>query len=103
MHNNGTNRIILPSNGPVLSSVAPVQAGVRIAANAAGVAICPFAGDQSLPMQLTAEQATALGVNLISAAALQQHAVRAAQEATKANTADPFAHEKTPPPIVIAD
>jgi hypothetical protein len=98
MHNNGTNRLILPERGPILSTVAPPPAGIRIEANAAGVGITPFIGDQALPMQLTAEQATGLGVSLISAAALQQQALAAVQEAP-----DPFKHEKTPPPIIIAD
>jgi hypothetical protein len=98
MHNNGSNRLILPERGPILSSASPPPAGIRIEANAAGVGICPFIGDQALPMQLTVEQATSLGVSLISAAALQQQAIAAAQRAP-----DPLAHEKTPPPIIIAD
>jgi hypothetical protein len=77
MHNSGSNRLILPSKGPVLASTATPQAGFKIEANAHGVGIIPFVGDQSLAMQLTAEQATGLGVSLISAAALQGHALAA--------------------------
>jgi hypothetical protein len=83
MHNNGSNRLILPTKGPILSTVAPPPAGIRIEANAHGVGIVPFIGEASLPMQLTVEQATALGVSLISAAALQQHAVQAVHDSAK--------------------
>jgi hypothetical protein len=82
MHNNGSNRLILPEHRPVLSSVAQPQAGFKIEANAQGIGVIPFVGDQSLSMQLTAEQATGLGVSLISAAALQGHALQAAREST---------------------
>jgi hypothetical protein len=80
MHNNGSNRLILPQRGPVLSSIAAPQAGIKIEVNAQGVGIVPFVGDNSLPMQLTRDQATGLGVSLISAAALGQHAANSAHE-----------------------
>jgi hypothetical protein len=78
MHNNGSNRLILPQRGPVLSSIAAPQCGFNIGVNAQGVAVTPFVGDQSISLQLTREQATQLGVSLISAAALGQHAANAA-------------------------
>jgi hypothetical protein len=95
MHNKGSNRLILPERGPILSSAAPPPAGVKITVNAHGIGIVPFVGDQSLSMQLTVEQATNLGVSLISASALQQQALAAAQPAP-----DPLKHEKTPPRII---
>jgi hypothetical protein len=75
MHNSGTSPLILPTKGPVLASIAQPQMGFKIEANKHGVAVTPFTGDQSLSMQLNVEQATALGVNLISAAALAGHAI----------------------------
>lgn len=70
MHNNGTNRIILPERGPVLGSVAQPQSGIHMEVNAMGVMIHPFVGDQAMNLQLDPQTATQLGVNLISAVAL---------------------------------
>lgn len=89
MHNNGTNRIWLPEDKPVLRSSEPAK-GFDINITDAGIVISPYVGDQRLDLLLNAQTATQLGVNLISIAAFFN---QAQQQLPKA----------TPPPEVTLD
>jgi hypothetical protein len=68
MHNNGTSPLILPDKN-LLPNLTP-QAGIGIQVTPAGVVLTVQMGGQSMPLCLQPEQATQVGVGLISAAAV---------------------------------
>jgi hypothetical protein len=68
VHNNGTSPLILPDKR-LLPSAAP-QAGIGIQVTPAGIVLTLQMGGQQIPLCLQPEQATQVGVGLISAAAV---------------------------------
>jgi hypothetical protein len=79
MHNNGTSPLILPDK-QLLPNLTP-QAGIGIQVTPAGVVITVQLGDQQIPLCLAPEQATQVGVGLISAAAVLAKAAHDAAQA----------------------
>jgi hypothetical protein len=93
MHNNGTNRLILPNKGPILASSKQVQISWEFEVSRYGICVTLIQDGVRTAVPMTSQQATELGVKAISAGALQQHVANMAAEAVK--PPDPNAHELT--------
>jgi hypothetical protein len=79
MHNNGTSPLILPDK-QLLPNLNP-QAQIGIQVTPAGIVLALQLGGQQIPICLAPEQATQVGVGLISAAAVLAKAVHDAAQA----------------------
>jgi hypothetical protein len=79
MHNNGTSPLILPDKR-LLPDTSP-QAQIGIQVTPAGIVLTVQMGGVQLPICLQPDQATQVGVGLISAAAVLAKAVHDANQA----------------------
>jgi hypothetical protein len=97
MHNNGTTpQIILPDNR-LLPDLTP-KAGLGIQVTPSGVVLTLQMGELQLPMCLPPDQATQVGVGLISAAAVLQKAIHDAAQAEQPHIIAPSEPEPEPAP-----
>jgi hypothetical protein len=93
MHNNGTNRLILPNKGPILASSKEVHISWEFEVSKYGVCVTLIMDGVRTAVRMSSQQVVELGVRAISAGALQQHVATMAAEAVK--PPDPNANELT--------